>query len=103
MRAHATIGRLDLRRSFAASSRSSNAASGVAHPKLACFDELDDVLRLLVAAGTGLLIGIDRDMNDKPMGMRTLALGPRLRVKGLLALAEKYERRPSEQSRKAQN
>lgn len=66
-------------------------------------NELDDVLRLLVAAGTGLLIGIDRDMNDKPMGMRTLALGPRLRVKGLLALAEKYERRPSEQSRKAQN
>ena len=37
-------------------------------------NELDDVLRLLVAAGTGLLIGIDRDMNDKPVGMRTLSL-----------------------------
>jgi putative Mg2+ transporter-C (MgtC) family protein len=37
-------------------------------------NELDDVLRLLVAAGTGLLIGIDRDINDKPVGMRTLAL-----------------------------
>lgn len=37
-------------------------------------NELDDVLRLLVAAATGLLIGIDRDMNDKPVGMRTLAL-----------------------------
>ena len=37
-------------------------------------NELDDVLRLLVAAGTGLLIGIDRDMNNKPVGMRTLAL-----------------------------
>ena len=37
-------------------------------------NELDDVLRLLVAAGTGLLIGIDRDMNDKPVGMRTPSL-----------------------------
>ncbi len=37
-------------------------------------NELDDVLRLLVAAGTGLVIGIDRDMNNKPVGMRTLAL-----------------------------
>ena len=37
-------------------------------------NELDDVLRLLVAAGTGLLIGIDSDMNDKPVGMRTLSL-----------------------------
>ncbi|MCK1360152.1 MgtC/SapB family protein [Bradyrhizobium sp. 199] len=37
-------------------------------------NELDDVLRLLVAAGTGLLIGIDRDMNNKPVGMRTLSL-----------------------------
>ncbi|MEH2535057.1 putative Mg2+ transporter-C (MgtC) family protein [Bradyrhizobium sp. AZCC 1588] len=37
-------------------------------------DGLDDVLRLLVAAGTGLLIGIDRDASGKPVGMRTLAL-----------------------------
>jgi putative Mg2+ transporter-C (MgtC) family protein len=37
-------------------------------------NELDDVLRLLAAAGTGLLIGIDRDINGKPVGMRTLAL-----------------------------
>lgn len=36
--------------------------------------ELDDVLRLLVAAGTGLLIGIDRDVSGKPVGMRTLSL-----------------------------
>jgi len=36
--------------------------------------ELDDVLRLLAAAGTGLLIGIDRDANGKPVGMRTLSL-----------------------------
>jgi putative Mg2+ transporter-C (MgtC) family protein len=37
-------------------------------------NELDDVLRLLVAAGTGLLIGIDRDLHGKPVGMRTLSL-----------------------------
>jgi putative Mg2+ transporter-C (MgtC) family protein len=36
--------------------------------------EWDDVLRLLVAAGTGLLIGIDRDVTGKPVGMRTLSL-----------------------------
>lgn len=36
--------------------------------------ELDDVLRLLVAATTGLLIGIDRDVSGKPVGMRTLSL-----------------------------
>lgn len=36
--------------------------------------ELDDVLRLLVAAGTGLLVGIDRDVSGKPVGMRTLSL-----------------------------
>jgi putative Mg2+ transporter-C (MgtC) family protein len=34
----------------------------------------DDVLRLLAAAGTGLLIGLDRDASGKPVGMRTLAL-----------------------------
>ncbi|CCD90804.1 Protein srpB [Bradyrhizobium sp. ORS 375] len=37
-------------------------------------DQYDDVLRLLVAAATGLLIGIDRDMLGKAVGMRTLAL-----------------------------
>lgn len=37
-------------------------------------NELDDVLRLIVAAGTGLLIGIDRDIHGKPVGMRTLSL-----------------------------
>ncbi|MGJ4912937.1 MgtC/SapB family protein [Bradyrhizobium sp. HKCCYLRH2060] len=37
-------------------------------------DHYDDVLRLLVAAATGLLIGIDRDMRGKAVGMRTLAL-----------------------------
>ncbi|NPU13140.1 MgtC/SapB family protein [Bradyrhizobium sp. 83012] len=37
-------------------------------------DQLDDVLRLLAAAATGLLIGIDRDMRGKAVGMRTLAL-----------------------------
>ena len=30
---------------------------------------------LLAAAGTGLLIGLDRDVSGKPLGMRTLALG----------------------------
>ena len=37
-------------------------------------NEVDDVLRLLAAAGTGLLIGIDRDIHGKPVGMRTLSL-----------------------------
>ncbi|MGY3452010.1 MgtC/SapB family protein [Bradyrhizobium sp. USDA 4353] len=37
-------------------------------------DHFDDVLRLLVAAGTGLLIGVDRDVRGKAVGMRTLAL-----------------------------
>jgi putative Mg2+ transporter-C (MgtC) family protein len=37
-------------------------------------NEVDDVLRLLAAAGTGLLIGIDRDVSGKPVGMRTLSL-----------------------------
>ncbi|CCD91545.1 Protein srpB [Bradyrhizobium sp. ORS 375] len=37
-------------------------------------DQFDDILRLLVAAATGLLIGIDRDVRGKAVGMRTLAL-----------------------------
>ena len=41
---------------------------------IARMDQLDDVLRLLAAAGTGLLIGLDRDVSGKPLGMRTLAL-----------------------------
>jgi putative Mg2+ transporter-C (MgtC) family protein len=37
-------------------------------------DQLDDVLRLIAAAGTGLMIGLDRNVSGKPLGMRTLAL-----------------------------
>lgn len=36
--------------------------------------QLDEVLRLLAATATGIVIGLDRDMGDKPVGMRTLAL-----------------------------
>ena len=36
--------------------------------------EIDEILRLLAAAATGGLIGLDRDMIGKPIGMRTLAL-----------------------------
>jgi putative Mg2+ transporter-C (MgtC) family protein len=35
---------------------------------------LDEVLRLLAAAGVGIVIGINREMHGKPLGMRTLAL-----------------------------
>lgn len=35
---------------------------------------LDEILRLLVAAGVGIVIGINREMQGKPLGMRTLAL-----------------------------
>jgi putative Mg2+ transporter-C (MgtC) family protein len=35
---------------------------------------LDEILRLLVACGVGVVIGIDREMHGKPLGMRTLAL-----------------------------
>ncbi|MDO9414314.1 MAG: MgtC/SapB family protein [Pseudolabrys sp.] len=34
----------------------------------------DEVLRLLVASGVGVVIGINREMHGKPLGMRTLAL-----------------------------
>ena len=37
-------------------------------------DALDEVLRLLAAAGVGIVIGINREMHGKPLGMRTLAL-----------------------------
>lgn len=35
---------------------------------------LDEILRLMVAAGAGIVIGINREMHGKPLGMRTLAL-----------------------------
>lgn len=35
---------------------------------------LDIALRLGAAVGSGMLIGINRDMADKPIGMRTLGL-----------------------------
>jgi putative Mg2+ transporter-C (MgtC) family protein len=35
---------------------------------------LDEILRLLIASGVGIVIGIDREMHGKPLGMRTLAL-----------------------------
>lgn len=37
-------------------------------------DDVDAILRLLAAAATGIVIGIDRDIAGKPIGMRTLAL-----------------------------
>lgn len=35
---------------------------------------LDEILRLFVATGAGIVIGINREIRDKPLGMRTLAL-----------------------------
>lgn len=35
---------------------------------------IEEILRLLVAAGAGVIIGINREMHGKPLGMRTLAL-----------------------------
>lgn len=35
---------------------------------------LQEILRLLAAAGAGIAIGINREMQGKPLGMRTLAL-----------------------------
>ena len=35
---------------------------------------IDEILRLLIASGVGIVIGIDREMHGKPLGMRTLAL-----------------------------
>lgn len=37
-------------------------------------DQFDEILRLLAAAATGIVIGLDRDIGGKPIGMRTLAL-----------------------------
>ena len=36
--------------------------------------EFDSILRLLVATLVGIVVGFDRDMRGKPLGMRTLAL-----------------------------
>ena len=36
--------------------------------------EIDIVLRLVAAAVCGLVLGVQRELNDKPIGMRTLAL-----------------------------
>jgi len=35
---------------------------------------IDDLLRITVAAIVGMAVGLNRDVNDKPMGMRTLGL-----------------------------
>ncbi|MCK0208534.1 MgtC/SapB family protein [Starkeya koreensis] len=37
-------------------------------------DEIEALLRLLAAAGCGMIIGINRDLRGKPTGMRTLGL-----------------------------
>ena len=37
-------------------------------------DFLDTILRLGTAAAAGMIIGINRDMADKPIGLRTLGL-----------------------------
>lgn len=37
-------------------------------------DALDVALRLLTAAGIGMLMGLERLLRDKPVGMRTLGL-----------------------------
>ena len=34
----------------------------------------DEIFRLLAAAGAGIAIGVNREMQGKPLGMRTLAL-----------------------------
>jgi putative Mg2+ transporter-C (MgtC) family protein len=36
--------------------------------------ELNEILRLVIAAAVGIAIGINREMRGKPLGMRTLAL-----------------------------
>jgi putative Mg2+ transporter-C (MgtC) family protein len=38
------------------------------------FDILDVALRLCAAVAVGMVIGLNRDLADKPMGMRTLGL-----------------------------
>ena len=36
--------------------------------------DIDLILRLLAATGVGIAIGFNRELRDKPLGMRTLAL-----------------------------
>ena len=45
-------------------------------PVLGAMDSnaLDEIFRLLAAAGAGIAIGVNREMQGKPLGMRTLAL-----------------------------
>jgi putative Mg2+ transporter-C (MgtC) family protein len=38
------------------------------------FDDVAIVLRLLAAAAAGIVLGFQREVTDKPIGMRTLAL-----------------------------
>jgi putative Mg2+ transporter-C (MgtC) family protein len=38
------------------------------------FDDLTIVLRLVAAAAAGIVLGLQREVADKPIGMRTLAL-----------------------------
>jgi len=38
------------------------------------FDDVTVVLRLLAAAAAGIVLGFQREVTDKPIGMRTLAL-----------------------------
>lgn len=37
-------------------------------------DQLDTALRLLAATATGMALGLNRDLEDKPLGARTLGL-----------------------------
>ena len=37
-------------------------------------DEIEALLRMLAAAGFGMLVGLNRDLRGKPTGMRTLGL-----------------------------
>jgi len=37
-------------------------------------EEIDSILRLCAAAVAGMVVGINRDISGKPMGMRTLGL-----------------------------
>ncbi len=37
-------------------------------------DEIESLLRLIAAAGCGMIVGVNRDLRGKPTGMRTLGL-----------------------------
>ena len=36
--------------------------------------EMDIIIRLLVAAGLGMIVGYERESHDKPAGLRTHAI-----------------------------